>query len=125
MTIFYQVLAIGLVAGVAGGMFGLGGGAIMVPALVLLLAFEQKSAQGMSIVAQILPIGLLGAIAYYRSGNLTASGVKWGLVLALGLLIGNLAGAMLANQSFITNDMMKKLYGVFLLLIAARYLLWK
>ena len=125
MTIFYYVLAIGVVAGVAGGMLGMGGGAIMVPALVLLLAFEQKAAQGMSIVAQILPIGLLGAFEYYRKGNLTGDGVKWGLVLALGLPIGNLAGAMLANQSFITNDMMKKLYGVFLLVIAARYLFWK
>jgi uncharacterized membrane protein YfcA len=125
MTNLYPVLAIGFVAGIAGGMFGLGGGAIMVPALVLLLSFEQKSAQGMSIVAQILPIGLLGAIEYYRKGNLTATGVKFGLVLALGLLIGNLLGAVLANQTLITNEMMKKLYGVFLLAIAARYLLWK
>lgn len=125
MSVFYQILATGLVAGLAGGMFGLGGGAIMVPALVILLHFDQKSAQGMSIVAQILPIGLLGAIEYYRKGNLNTTGIKWGLVLALGLLVGNLFGALLANQTFITNEMMKKAYGLFLLVIAARYLLWK
>lgn len=125
MTLFYQVLLIGLVAGIAGGLFGLGGGAIMVPAMVFLLDFPQKMAQGSSIVAQILPIGLLGAITYYQKGNLDKVGVKWGLVLALGLLIGNLLGAMAANQKCITDEMMKKAYGVFLLVIAARYLLWK
>jgi uncharacterized membrane protein YfcA len=56
-----QLLLIGLAAGVAGGMFGIGGGAIMVPAMVLLLGMDQKFATGTSIAAQILPIGLLGA----------------------------------------------------------------
>ena len=116
------VLAIGLVAGFAGGMFGLGGGAIMVPALVLLLGFEQKFATGTSIAAQILPIGLLAAVVYYRQGNLD---IRWGLLLAAGLIIGNLFGAVLANQTFITNEMMKKFYAIFLILIAARYLFWK
>jgi len=122
MGVAYAVLAIGLVAGFFGGMFGLGGGAIMVPALVLLLHVEQKLATGTSIAAQILPIGLLAAIVYYRQGNLN---IKWGLLLAAGLIIGNLFGALLANQTFITNEMMKKMYGVFLLVIAARYIFWK
>lgn len=122
MTVAWVVLIIGLVAGFAGGMFGLGGGAIMVPALVLLLHVEQKMATGTSIAAQILPIGLLAAIVYYKQGNLN---IKWGLLLALGLLVGNLFGALLANQKFISDLMMKKMYGIFLLVIAARYLLWK
>ena len=122
MSFTLSILLIGLVAGFAGGMFGLGGGAIMVPAMVLLLHLEQKLATGTSIAAQILPIGLLAAIVYYRNGNLN---MKWGLILAIGLIIGNLFGAMLANQHFISNELMKKLYGVFLLLIAARYLFWR
>lgn len=122
MPMFYQVLLIGLAAGLAGGMFGLGGGAIMVPALVILLRFDQKAAQGASIAAQILPIGLLGAIVYYRNGNLN---IKWGLVLALGLFLGNYFGAKFANQKFITSEMMKRAYGIFLLVIAARYLFWE
>ncbi|MBI5546896.1 MAG: TSUP family transporter, partial [Deltaproteobacteria bacterium] len=56
-----QLLAIGLVAGFSGGMFGIGGGAIMVPAMVLLMGLDQKLATGTSIAAQILPLGLLGA----------------------------------------------------------------
>lgn len=122
MTLILQILLVGLVAGFAGGMFGIGGGAIMVPALVLLLGIEQKVATGTSLAAQVLPIGLLGAVVYYRNGNLN---IKWGLLLALGLLVGNLFGAQLANQKFISGEMMKKLYGGFLLVIAARYLFWK
>jgi uncharacterized protein len=119
-NIVIQMLLIGLVAGVAGGMFGIGGGAIMVPAMVLLLGIDQKFATGTSIAAQILPIGILGAAVYYRSGNLN---IKHALLIALGLVVGNLFGALFANQPFISSETMKKLYGIFLLLLGARYLI--
>jgi uncharacterized membrane protein YfcA len=115
-----QLLAIGLVAGVAGGMFGIGGGAIMVPAMVLLLNLDQKFATGTSIAAQILPIGLLAAIVYHRNGNLN---LKHAVIIAIGLLIGNFFGALFANQPYISSELMKKLYGLFLLAIGLRYLL--
>lgn len=118
-NIVIQMLLIGLVAGVAGGMFGIGGGAIMVPAMVLLVGLEQKFATGTSIAAQILPIGILGAIVYYRNGNLN---IKYAVIIAVGLVIGNLFGALFANQPFISSELMKKLYGVFLLLLGLRYL---
>lgn len=119
-NIVIQMLLIGLVAGVAGGMFGIGGGAIMVPAMVLILGLDQKLATGTSIAAQILPIGILGAAVYYRSGNLN---IKYALLIAAGLVVGNLFGALFANQPFITSETMKKLYGIFLLLLGARYLI--
>jgi uncharacterized protein len=119
-NIVIQMLLIGLIAGVAGGMFGIGGGAIMVPAMVLLLGMDQKFATGTSIAAQILPIGILGAAVYYRSGNLN---IKYALLIAAGLIVGNLFGALFANQPFITSETMKKLYGIFLLLLGARYLI--
>lgn len=119
-TILMQLLAIGLVAGVAGGMFGIGGGAIMVPAMVLLLNLDQKFATGTSIAAQILPIGLLAAIVYHRNGNLN---LKHAVIIAIGLLIGNFFGALFANQPYISSELMKKLYGLFLLAIGLRYLL--
>ncbi|MBD2451734.1 sulfite exporter TauE/SafE family protein [Nostoc sp. FACHB-152] len=118
-NILVQLLLIGLAAGVAGGMFGIGGGAIMVPAMVLLMGMDQKFATGTSIAAQILPIGLLGAAVYYRSGNIN---IKYAVVIAVGLLVGNLFGALFANQPFISSETMKKLYGIFLLVIGARYL---
>lgn len=118
----WQLLAIGLVAGFAGGMFGIGGGAIMVPAMVLLMGLDQKLATGTSIAAQVLPIGLLGAVVYWRNGNLK---ISWGLVVAVGLVVGNLLGAILANQPFLSSETMKRLYGVFLVAVGARYLIWK
>jgi uncharacterized membrane protein YfcA len=121
-VLLIQLLVIGLTAGVAGGMFGIGGGAIMVPAMVLLMGMDQKFATGTSIAAQILPIGLLAALVYYRSGNLN---FKHALVIALGLVIGNFFGALFANQPFITSETMKKLYGIFLFAIGFRYLFFR
>ncbi|NWF60360.1 MAG: sulfite exporter TauE/SafE family protein [Fischerella sp.] len=121
-NILLQLLLIGLVAGVAGGMFGIGGGAIMVPAMVLLIGLDQKFATGTSIAAQILPIGILAAIIYYRNGNLN---IKYAVIIAVGLIIGNLFGALFANQPFISSEMIKKLYGIFLLLIGLRYLFFR
>jgi uncharacterized membrane protein YfcA len=120
--ILFQLLLIGLVAGVAGGMFGIGGGAIMVPAMVLFLGMDQKFATGTSIGAQILPIGLLAAIVYYRNGNLN---IKHAVIIAIGLLVGNLFGALFANQPFISSAVMKKMYAIFLLVIAGRYLFFE
>ncbi|PMB26966.1 permease [Fischerella thermalis CCMEE 5198] len=121
-NILIQLLVIGLVAGVAGGMFGIGGGAIMVPAMVLLMSMDQKFATGTSIAAQILPIGILAAIVYYRNGNLN---IKYAVIIAVGLIVGNLFGALFANQSFVSSELMKKLYGIFLLVIGLRYLLFR
>ncbi len=121
-TEIIQLLVIGLVAGIAGGMFGIGGGAIMVPAMVLLMGMDQKFATGTSLAAQILPIGILGAIVYQRNGNLN---IRDAVLIALGLLVGNLFGALFANQPFISSEIMKKLYGVFLFGIGARYLFFR
>lgn len=118
-NILIQLLVIGFAAGVAGGMFGIGGGAIMVPAMVLLLGLEQKFATGTSIAAQILPIGILAALVYYRNGNLN---IKYSVFIALGLIVGNFFGALFANQPYISSETMKKLYGIFLLIIGFRYL---
>jgi uncharacterized protein len=95
---FIYLLFVGLVAGVAGGMFGIGGGAIIVPAMVLFLGLEQKLATGTSLAAQILPIGILGALVYYQNGKLN---VKYAAFIAIGLVVGNLFGALFVNQPFI------------------------
>ena len=121
-TEIIQLLVIGLVAGIAGGLFGIGGGAIMVPAMVLLMGMDQKFATGTSIAAQILPIGVLGAIVYQRNGNLN---VRDAVLIAAGLLVGNLFGALFANQPFISSELMKKLYGIFLFGIGTRSLFFR
>jgi uncharacterized membrane protein YfcA len=100
-------------------MFGIGGGAIMVPAMVLLMGMDQKFATGTSLAAQILPIGILGALVYYKNNNLN---ISHAIIIAMGLVIGNLFGALFANQPYISSDLMKRLYGLFLFLIGFRYL---
>ena len=92
----------------------------MVPAMVLLLGMDQKFATGTSIAAQILPIGLFAAIVYHRNGNLN---IGHAVLIAAGLLVGNLFGAVFANQPYISSELIKKLYGIFLLAIGLRYLL--
>lgn len=120
MNPLLAMVLVGLVAGIAGGMFGIGGGAIMVPALVLILGLSQKMATGTSLGAQVLPVALLAAITFHREGNLN---VRHALLLALGLVVGNLLGALFANQPYVSDAAMKKAYGVFMLLMGARYLL--
>ena len=88
------VLFAGLTAGIASGMFGIGGGVILVPLLGLLLGFSQHRAQGTSLVALIPPTGLLAVIAYAKSDY-----VSWkiGLLLIPGLFLGGIAGGSLAK----------------------------
>ena len=111
-------LILGLVAGVMGGLFGIGGGLVMVPAMIVIFQFSTKTATGTSLMAQVLPVGILGAIQYYRAGNVR---VGFGMSMALGLLVGILAGAMVAGQ--VSGPVMKRLYGVFLLACGGYFLL--
>jgi len=67
-TIIYLIL-IGIAAGFLGGMVGIGGGLIIVPALVLLLGITQHNAQGISLTMMLFPVGILGVINYYKRGN--------------------------------------------------------
>jgi hypothetical protein len=112
------VAAIGLVSGVASGLFGVGGAIVMIPGLVMLLKMSQHAANGTSLAALLLPVGLLGAIEYYRRGEVN---VPYALLLALGLFVGALLGAKLAG---VVSDLtLRRAFGVFLLLVAGRLLL--
>src|SRR4029077_13634191 len=88
------VAVIGLISGVASGVFGVGGAIVMIPALVMLLKMSQHAANGTSLAALLLPVGLLGVLEYYRRGEVN---VPVAIVLSLGLFLGALIGAMLAG----------------------------
>ena len=87
-----------------------------------LCSLPSRPVYSTSIAAQILPIGLLGAAVYYREGNLS---IRDALFIAAGLFVGFLFGALFANQPFISSALMKKLYGIFLFVIGARYLFFR
>ena len=88
------VILTGVAGGVASGLFGIGGGVIMVPILGLMLGFSQHRAQGTSLVALIPPTGLLAVLAYSKAGY-----VSWqtGLLLIPGVFLGGIAGGSLAK----------------------------
>jgi len=111
------LLAIGLVAGVFAGMFGVGGGLIIVPALILLLKVRELEAIGTSLAALIPPAGLLGALAYYRDGY---ANLRYAALLAVGLFLGSYFGARIMIA--LPPSMVRRLYAGFLLVVATRML---
>lgn len=120
MNIYLILLAIGLFAGVCAGLFGIGGGIVIVPALIYLLKMKQIEAVGTSLAALIPPVGLLGAIEYYRNGMIN---VKYAAIIAIGLAIGALFGAKLMIA--LPTGVGRKLYAVFMIVIAVQMLLDK
>jgi hypothetical protein len=110
-----QFLAIGLLAGLLSGLFGIGGGIVIVPALVYVAAMAQKTATGTSLAALLLPVGALGAWQYYKAGALD---MRAALLLAPGLLVGALVGAKIALQ-LPTRDL-QRAFAIFLVVVAGR-----
>lgn len=105
-------LLLGLLAGVAAGLFGIGGGLIVVPALVLAMGYDQKTATGTSLFAIMWPVGILGVLEYNRRGEMQP-GI--GGLIAVGMLFGTLAGARMVAG--ISQANMQRLYAVFLLVV--------
>lgn len=110
-----QILVIGFLAGCLSGMFGIGGGIVIVPALVILAQMAQKTATGTSLGALLLPVGALGAWQYYRAG---AMDVRAAALLAPGLLVGALLGARFALQ--VPSRELQRAFAVFLVIVAGR-----
>lgn len=107
--------AIGLGAGVLSGMFGVGGGILIVPALVIFLGMTQHGAQGTSIGVILLPIGILAAYNYYTSGNLN---IRYALVIALAFIAGGYLGSKISLE--ISETLLKRLFGILMLLVAVK-----
>ena len=111
------VALLGLVAGVVSGLFGVGGAIVIIPGLVLLAKLPQHTAHGTSLAALLLPVGILGALEYYKRGQVN---VAYAAVVAVGLLIGAYFGAKLAGT--MSDVMLRRAFGVFLLIVSVRLL---
>jgi uncharacterized protein len=92
---FAGIFAAACVCGIASGLFGIGGGVLLVPSLALIFAFTQHRAQGTSLIALVPPTGLLAFLAYARAGN-----VSWetGALLIPGVFAGGIVGGWLAKR---------------------------
>jgi uncharacterized membrane protein YfcA len=111
------ILLLGLGAGILVGLMGIGGGTIVVPALVYLLGMSQHMAQGTSLFMQLLPVGLGALWVYWKAGEVD---LHAGIVCALGMLVGGYAGGSIAVG--IPARRLQALFGLFLMVSAA--LLW-
>ena len=106
------VILTGIAGGIASGLFGIGGGVIMVPILGLMLGFSQHRAQGTSLIALIPPTGLLAVLAYSKAGY-----VSWqtGLLLIPGVFLGGIAGGKLAKR--IPAAKMRRIFAALIFLL--------
>lgn len=111
------VIAVGIAAGILGGLVGVGGGIIIVPALVYFLGFSQKTAQGTSLGLIMLPVGILGVMQYYKQGHVDFKVVG---MLAIGFLIGSFFGSKISLG--MSQETVKKTFAVLMIVIAVKML---
>ncbi len=112
------LILIGLFAGAFSGMIGLGGGLIIIPALIYLLGMNQYMAQGTSLAIMLPPIGLMAAFNYYKAGALN---LKYAMIIAVAFFIGGYFGSKWALT--IPEAVLRKIFAVALIIVAIR-MLW-
>jgi uncharacterized membrane protein YfcA len=110
---------VGLLAGLISGSLGVGGGIIIVPALVFFLGFTQHQAQGISLGMMLAPIGLLAFINYYREGY---TNLKYSVLLLLAFFIGSYLGSRIAVE--LPAATLKKVFGGLMLVAGIRMIFW-
>ncbi len=111
-------LLVGAFTGAVSGMFGIGGGVFVIPAMVYLFGFSQKTATGTSLMMMLPPVGLLAFLQFYRSGNVSVSG---GILLIAGFLLGSWLSAGYAVG--LPDILLKRLFGGVLIVMGTIYLL--
>lgn len=112
------ILVIGLAGGISGGLLGIGGAVVMIPALIFFAGFNQHTAQGTTLCAMVPPIGILAAIEYYRAGYVD---IKTAAIIAAGFIIGAYFGSIIAIN--INPHLLKKIFGFLLLYISFKMIL--
>ena len=116
-TTILGLLAIGLAAGLLSSLVGIGGGTVIVPALVIIFSMSQKMAQGTSLAMLLPPIGVLAVINYYKAGYVD---FKMAGVLIVAFIAGSYFGSKLAIN--LPDAAIKKIFGIFLMVLALKYL---
>jgi uncharacterized protein len=115
-TILLLIL-VGLLAGALSGMVGVGGGIIVVPALVYFLGFSQHQAQGTSLGLLLLPVGILAVMNYYKAGHID---IKVVAIMCIAFVIGGWLGSKYSLS--LPQQTVKKIFAILLLVVGARML---
>ncbi|MEO5683576.1 MAG: sulfite exporter TauE/SafE family protein [Chitinophagaceae bacterium] len=108
---------IGLAAGILSGMIGIGGGIIIVPALVFVLGFSQQQAQGTSLGLLLLPVGILAVLNYYKQGFIDVKVVG---IMCITFILGGWLGSRISLS--LPQETLKKIFAVVLLVVALKML---
>lgn len=110
------VLAVfSFVVGIFSGLVGIGGATFLIPFLTLVFNFDQKLAQGTTLMAFTFPAFLLGALTYYRNGNVR---IDYSFVMFLGMLLGGLVGASFAQK--LDSKILARIFGIVLVLMGTK-----
>ena len=117
-TILLLIL-IGVLAGTLSGLVGVGGGIVIVPALILFMGFTQHQAQGTSLGLLLLPVGILAVVNYYNKGYVD---IKVVAVMSVAFIIGGWLGSKLAIS--LSQETVRKIFAVILLYTAIKMLEW-
>lgn len=112
-----MLILLGLIAGLLSGLVGIGGGVVIVPALIIFFHYSQKMAQGTTLALLVLPIGILAALTYYRSGFVDIKAA--GLIVA-GFVVGGYFGSRWAVS--LPDAVLAKAFGGFLLVLSVKFL---
>lgn len=113
-------IAIGAIAGILSGMFGIGGGIVLIPAFIFFLGFSQKMAQGTTLALMVPPIGILGAIAYFQKGYVN---LKVAIIVCIAFFFSALIGAKLTIM--MPTEILKKIFGIILIIVAIKLIFFK
>lgn len=117
MTLYTAIVLslIGLFAGIMSGFIGIGGGVIIVPALVYFMALPQHTAIGTSLLLMLPPIGILAVMNYYKAGHVN---ITYGIVIAITFIIGAFIGSKISLK--LSGNMVKFIFGIFMLYVSIR-----
>ena len=117
---YLQYILIGIIGGLIGGTFGVGGGIIIVPALVLGFGLTQQMAQGTMLATLLLPSFIFAVWTYYKAGNVN---IPIAIFVSLGMMAGAVLGAKYAQS--VPPLLLKKLFGVLMIIIGLKLIIWK
>lgn len=112
---FLILIAIGLIAGILGGVLGIGGAIIIIPALIYIVGMNQHQAIGTSLAVMLPPIGMFAAYNFYKSGFIN---IKYALIIAVAFMIGSYFSSKVAIS--LPTNMLQKVFSVFIMLVAIK-----
>lgn len=120
ITQFIILAIVGIAAGFVGGSMGVGGGIIIIPALLFFVGFSQKEAQGTSLAVLSFPVALLATYNYYKEGYVN---IKFAGIMIVAFIIGSYFGSKVALS--LPSDVLKKIFAVVLVAVGIKMLIGK